>query len=327
MPPPDPSPPGGSGNGTSTSERAALLANRWADLVERCPVPAAGSPLTCAVSGGADSLALLVLAVAAGCDVTVVHVDHGLRPGGADEAGLVAEAATRFGARFEARRVEVAPGPNLEARARSARWSVLPPDAATGHTADDQAETVLLNLVRGAGLAGVAGMRPGARHPLLAIRRADTERVCATEGLTPVVDPTNVDPAHRRNRIRHEVLPLLDEVAGRDVVPLLARAAAQSRAAVDHLEAEAALAVPDPADVASLREAPPALASVALRRWLRSCSPEGHPPDAAALDRVRLVVAGEVRATEIGGGWRIARRAGRLVLEPPARAVGQAGGR
>lgn len=274
------------------------------------------------MSGGPDSLALLVLAVAAGCEVTAVHVDHGLRPGGAGEADLVAQAATRLGARFEARRVEVAPGPNLEARARSARWSVLPADAATGHTADDQAETVLLNLLRGAGLAGVAGMQPGTRHPLLAIRRADTVRVCATEGLTPVLDPTNVDPTYRRNRIRHEVLPLLDEVAGRDVVPLLARAAAQSRAAIDHLEAEAAAAIPDPADVASLRAAPPALASVALRRWLRSCSPEGHPPDAAALERVLVVVAGEVRATEIGGGWRVARRSGRLLLEPPA---GQAG--
>ncbi len=272
----------------------------------------------CAVSGGADSLALLVLAAAAGCDVTAVHVDHGLRPGGADEAGVVADAARRVGARFEARRVSVAPGPNLEARARAARWSVLPPDAATGHTADDQAETVLVNLVRGAGLTGLAGMRPGPRHPLLALRRTDTEAVCTAAGLTPVFDPSNLDPAFVRNRIRGEVLPLLDDVAGRDTVPLLARAAAQARAAVDHLEAEAALAVPDPADVTALRAAPVALASVALRRWLRSCSPEGHPPDAAALDRVLSVVAGEVRATEIGGGWRVARRAGRLVVEPPA---------
>ena len=316
MPPPDtPSP---RRRGERPGSVASGSGNDWADLLERCPFPAAGSPLSCAVSGGADSLALLVLAVAAGCEVTAVHVDHGLRPGGADEADVVAEAARRFGARFAARRVEVAPGPNLEARARAARRSVLPADAATGHTAADQAETVLLNLVRGAGLAGVAGMRPGPRHPLLAIRRADTVRVCATEGLTPIVDPTNADPTYRRNRIRHEVLPLLDDVAGRDVVPLLARAAAQSRLAVDHLEAEAVVAVPDPADVASLRAAPPALASVALRRWLRSCSPEGHPPDAAALERALVVVAGDVRATEIGGGWRVARRSGRLVLEAPA---------
>ncbi len=315
VPPPEP----------ASADPVRSAADRWADLLGRCTFPPAGAALVCAVSGGADSLALLVLATAAGCEVTAVHVDHGLRPGGADEAAVVADAAGRFGARFEARQVTVAPGPNLEARARAARWSVLPADAATGHTADDQAETVLANLVRGAGLTGLAGMRPGPRHPLLALRRADTEAVCAAAGLTPVVDPTNVDPAFLRNRMRSEVLPLLDDVAGRDTVPLLARTAAQARSVVDHLEEQAALAVPDPTDVTALRAAPVALASVALRRWLRSCSPERHPPDAAALDRVLSVVAGDVRATEIGGGWRVGRRAGRLVLEPPSTVAGDDG--
>ncbi|MDP8987899.1 MAG: 7-cyano-7-deazaguanine synthase, partial [Actinomycetota bacterium] len=82
--------------------------------------------MAAAVSGGADSSALLVLAVEAGCDVTAVHVDHGLRPGGEAEAEAVAALAHRLGARFVARRVTVVPGPNLEARARSARRSVLP---------------------------------------------------------------------------------------------------------------------------------------------------------------------------------------------------------
>ena len=292
-------------------------AHQWIDLLGRCTFPPPGAPLTCAVSGGPDSLALLVLACVAGCAVTAVHVDHGLRPHGESEAAVVADAARRFGARFAARRVEVAAGPNLEARLREARWSVLPPDAATGHTADDQAETVLLNLLRGAGLDGFAGMRPGPRHPLLALRRADTVAVCAAEGLVPVVDPTNTDPGFRRNRVRHEVLPLLDDVAGRDTTPLLARAAARARAVVDHLEVASAEAIPDPTDVAALRAAPEPLATVALRRWLRACSPHGHPPDAAALERVLEVVRGAVRATEIGGGWRVGRRAGRLVLEPP----------
>jgi tRNA(Ile)-lysidine synthase len=286
VPPPEP----------ASADPVRSAADRWADLLGRCTFPPAGAALVCAVSGGADSLALLVLATAAGCEVTAVHVDHGLRPGGADEAAVVADAAGRFGARFEARQVTVAPGPNLEARARAARWSVLP-----------------------------AGMRPGPRHPLLALRRADTEAVCAAAGLTPVVDPTNVDPAFLRNRMRSEVLPLLDDVAGRDTVPLLARTAAQARSVVDHLEEQAALAVPDPTDVTALRAAPVALASVALRRWLRSCSPERHPPDAAALDRVLSVVAGDVRATEIGGGWRVGRRAGRLVLEPPSTVAGDDG--
>lgn len=286
-------------------------------LLERCTFAAPGSALVCAVSGGADSLALLVLAVAAGCEVTAVHVDHQLRPGSHTEAAVVASAAAMLGAGFRSESVVVAPGPNLEARARQARWSVLPSHAATGHTADDQTETVLLNMLRGAGLSGLAGMAPGPSHPILALRRAETEQVCASMGLVPVMDPSNADPVHRRNRIRHEVVPLLDDVAGRDVVPLLARTAGQARTMVGHLEAEADRLVPDPADVAALRAAPEAVASVALHRWLRQCSPDRHPPDAAAVARVLAVVSGARRATEVAGGWRVVRRQRRLELEPP----------
>src|SRR5438876_376086 len=153
-------------------------------LLARCTFPPAGVPVTCAVSGGADSLALLVLAVAAGCTATAVHVDHGLRPGSADEADVVRDAAARYRAGFRSERVHVAAGPNLEARAREARFAVLPPDVLTGHTADDQAETILLNLLRGAGRGGLTGMGPG-RHPLLRVRRRETRALCAAEGLVP----------------------------------------------------------------------------------------------------------------------------------------------
>src|SRR4051794_34724120 len=138
-----------------------------ADLLPRCAFPGAGTAVTCAVSGGADSLALLALATAAGLQVTAVHVDHGLRPGSAMEAEVVAQSAKAFGARFRSERADVAPGPNLEARARAARYAVLPAGVFTGHTADDQAETVLLNLLRGAGLDGLAGIRRDGRRPLL----------------------------------------------------------------------------------------------------------------------------------------------------------------
>ena len=197
-----------------------------AALLGRCTFPAAGDHLVCGVSGGADSLALLVLATAAGCRVTAVHVDHGLRPGSAAEAAVVAAAAARFGAGFRSERVEVADGPNLEARARAARLGVLGDGAATGHTADDQAETVLANLLRGAGVHGLAGMRAGPTHPILALRRAETVDLCAHLGLEPVHDPTNRDPRFQRNRIRAELLPLCADIAGRDVVPVLARQAA-----------------------------------------------------------------------------------------------------
>ena len=251
-----------------------------------------------------------MLATAAGCDVTVHHVDHGLRPGSAAEADVVAAAAARFGARFVAHRVDVAAGANLEARARVARRSVLPAGGVTGHTADDQAETVLLNLLRGAGLDGLAGMRPGPSKPILGLRRSETAAVCAEAGLDPLRDPSNADPAHRRNRVRHELLPLLDDVAGRDVVPVLARQAALLRDEADLLEELAATV--DPADTRALAALPPPVARRAVRRLLAG----EHPPASAAVERVLAVARLEAAACEVAGGRRVRRSAGRLHLEP-----------
>jgi tRNA(Ile)-lysidine synthase len=255
-------------------------------------------------------LALLVLAVAAGWDVTAVHVDHGLRAGSAEEAGVVRAAAERYGAAFIAERVVVQPGPNLEARAREARYAVLPPDVLTGHTMDDQAETVLINLLRGAGLDGLGGMRPE-RRPLLGLRRRETRPICAAEGLTPIDDPSNDDPSFVRNRVRHELLPLLNEIAGRDVVPILARQATLLRDEADLLDALAAAI--DPADAKALRGAPSPLA----RRAVRALLSDDHPPDAAAVERVLAVAAGDAKATEVLGGRRVARSRGRLRVDIP----------
>lgn len=271
--------------------------------------------MTCAVSGGADSLALLVLAVAAGGHVEAVHVDHGLRPGSAVEADVVAAAASRYGASFRSEVAHVAPGPNLEARARRARRSVLPPDVLTGHTADDQAETVLLNLLRGAGLDGLGAMRPEG-HPILDLRRAETQALCEAEGLEPLVDPSNADPVHRRNRVRHEVLPLLDEVAERDLVPVLVRQAALLRDDAAQLEQLAAQL--DPTDGRALAAAPLPLARRAIRAWLRAGTGGEHPVDAATVDRVLAVAAGRAVAAEVGRGWCVRRTQGRLRLEPGA---------
>jgi tRNA(Ile)-lysidine synthase len=278
-----------------------------ADVLARCSFPAPGTDVTCAVSGGPDSLALLVLAVERGCGVTAVHVDHGLRPGSAAEADVVAAVAHRYGAAFRAERVVVEPGPNLEARARAARYAVLPIDVLTGHTADDQAETVLVNLMRGSGLDGLAGMRADG-HPLLRLRRAETRALCGALGLVPVEDPTNASPVHRRNRIRHELLPLLDAIAERDVATLLARQATTLRDEADLLD-ELATAI-DPTDARAVAAAPPALARRAVRRWL-TC---GYPPDAAAVERVLAVARGEAVACEIEGGRRVRRSGQRLTL-------------
>jgi tRNA(Ile)-lysidine synthase len=282
-------------------------------LLSRTTFPPPSTAVTCAVSGGADSTALLVLAVTAGCRVTAVHVDHGLREGSVAEADVVADLCARFGADFRGEHVHVAQGPNLEARARAARYGVLPADALTGHTADDQAETVLLNVLRGAAGNGLAGMRPGPRRPLLGLRRADTEQLCAALHLDVVHDPSNADMCFTRNRVRHEVMPLLAAAAGRDLVPVLTRQADIIRDDVDLLD-ELATHV-DPTDARALAGAPLPLARRAVRRWLTALSPEGHPPDLATVHRVLAVARGEAAACDLTGGWCVRRHQQRLALE------------
>lgn len=281
-------------------------------LLARCHFPAAGAAVVAAVSGGPDSLAMLALATSAGLEVTAVHVDHGLRPGSTAEADVVLAAADRFGAGFRAETVVLEPGGDLEQRARDARRTVLGPDAMTGHTTDDQAETLLINLLRGAGVAGLAAMRPGHRHPILELRRSETVALCAELGLKPVMDPSNRDPRFVRNRIRNEVLPLLADIGQRDPAPLLARAAQRAREVSDDLAALAADI--DPTDTRIAQHHPPSVYRHALRQWLTD--DRGHPPSSAELARVMAVVEHEVVACELSGGRRVCRTDGVLRIEP-----------
>ena len=292
-----------------------LAAPRLGELLHRCSYPPAGTPVVCGVSGGQDSLALLALARLGGCEALAVYVDHGLRPETEIEAEVVRAAARRLGAGFELRSVEVGEGPNLEARSRDARHAALGPKALLGHTADDQAETVLLNLMRGAGMEGLAGMRRDGRRPLLDLRRSETREVCELAGLEPVEDPTNATPRFRRNRVRHELLPLLAAIAERDLTPLLCRQAdllREDAAGLTEWSAEI-----DPTDARAVAAAHPAQARWAIRLWLAASMGTGHPPDAAAVDRVREVAAGEAVATDVGSGWRVRRSAQRLLVDPP----------
>jgi tRNA(Ile)-lysidine synthase len=289
-------------------------------LLARCSFLGPGELAVCAVSGGADSMAMLALAVAAGCFAHAVHVDHGLRPGGREEAAVVEAAANALGATFEALSVRVEPGPDLEARARQARYEVLPEGTMVGHTADDQAETLLLNLMRGAGLDGLRGMRATAgglrkvRRPILALRRSETTALVTALGLQMVTDPSNAEARFRRNRARHEILPLLADVAGRDPVPLLARTAAllaEDAELLDFLARDL-----DPTDVRALAASPRPLANRALRMWLRENEgPERHPPSSEDIERAWAVVTGRAVACEVSGGRRLSRSAGRLRLD------------
>ena len=268
--------------------------------------------MACAYSGGPDSTALVALALRHGLDVTAHHVDHGIRATSADEAEHARSTAEHLGARFVLHRADVATGPNLEARARDARRAVLPPEAMTGHTMDDQAETLLIRLLRGSGTTGLAAMRHDERHPLLALRRADTEAVCAELGIEPIRDPTNDDRELWRSRVRHALVPLAADIAGRDVVPILARTA-ELLADDDALLDRQATAI-DPTDAKAVAAADPVLARRALRRWL---SDDGYPPDAAAIERVLAVARGEAAACELPGGRRVERSRQRFRIVAP----------
>lgn len=244
--------------------------------------------------------------------MTAHHVHHGLRPEADRDAAAAERLARHLGAAFVLHPVVVGPGPNLEARARDARRAALPPGTLTGHTADDQAETVLIRLLRGAGADGLAAMRRGPTKPLLGLRRRETRALCDALGLETVADRMNDDPRFVRTRIRHEVLPLLHEVSGRDIVPVLVRSADLLRddtELVDELSATI-----DPTDARSLTAAPVPLARRAVRRWLAVA---GYPPDAATVERVLAVARGDARACEIGGGRRVHRSAQRLHLGTP----------
>lgn len=269
-----------------------------------------------AVSGGPDSCALL-LALREAADggalpapVAVGHLHHGMRGAAADDdAAFVADLARRCGLPCAVGRASLS-GAN-EADARRARYAFLTDAArergadtlATGHTADDQAETVLLRVLRGTSVDGLAGI-PVRRalapdvavvRPLLELSRAQVRDYVAHHGIVPRHDPTNDDPRYPRSRVR-ALLPALADAfqpqvgdALRRLAENAARDAAYLEQAADDLEARArdgdALRVP------VLREAAPALRGRVLLRWLRRTAPASATEEAATLAGVRRLEA------------------------------------
>jgi len=222
-------------------------------LVEDVALPR-GDVVLCAVSGGPDSSALLhalaSLRARLGLRLVACAVDHGLRSAAAAELALAATLARQLDVPCDVEVVDVAPGGNLQARARAARHDALRRVAArrgaawiaTGHTADDRAETVVMRLMRGAGPRGLAVLPPREGlliRPLIRARRADVLAHLAHHGIAVAADPSNADPRFLRTRVRAEVLPLLGELAPRIVEALcdLADALAPVREAPDPLGA------------------------------------------------------------------------------------------
>jgi tRNA(Ile)-lysidine synthase len=296
-----------------------------------------GEVVVVACSGGADSLALLAAAVfegrRAGWRVVGATVDHGLQAGSAELAErVVAQMAVLGVDETVAVRVSVDPGGRgVEAAAREARYAVLGEVAGRlaarvvllGHTLDDQAETVLLGLTRGSGGRSIAGMRrafDAFRRPLLEVTRAQTAAACAAEGIEAWADPHNEDPRFTRSRLRHRVLPVLEEELGPGVAAALARTADSLRADLDALDeaADECLAAADAGDglrVGELAGRPLAVRTRALRlAALAAGSPASELFRVHVLAMDDLLTGADNRSVDLPGHVRCARRGDRLVL-------------
>ena len=305
-----------------------------------------GGRIFAALSGGADSVALTLLlrelAPAGGFILAgVVHLNHQLRAAAAADEQFCRELAARLALPIEVEHADVRgaagrEGVSLEAAGHRARYALFERVAgagpggrvATAHTRDDQAETYLMRLIRGAGPAGLAGIRPRRGpvvRPLLQVSRRELRAWLAARGQPFRDDETNRDPAVTRNRVRHELVPLLAARFSPSIVDALARGAAIARADAEWIEAAVdaaagAVVTVDAAEVrvdaAALGRQPPALARRLARRALEQAGGR-----CVGFDHVErfLALAGE--AGRGGGGadfpgCRVERRGPRLVVGP-----------
>src|SRR5215208_5447612 len=330
---------------------ARLLLAEW----RRLKLPFSGETIVVAVSGGADSTALLLaieelktlnkLVV----DICVAHLDHWLRDSSAQDAKWVKELAAKLGYRSVIGRSTVAEdakatSDNLEQAARKARYAFLERMAKklsanyvlTAHTMDDQAETVLMRLMRGsagAGLGGMEAVRPLAKNssiklvrPLLWARRSDTEEYCRLRRTAFLSDEMNDDQRFVRVKVRKQLLPLMESFNNK-IVEALSRTAAQLRedgavlfndsgALLKRASLEAETETPA-LDVKVLSAAPPALRRRALRQWLAEARGSARRLEMVHLSSVEKLLDGNSggRVVELPSGGRVRRKRNRLEFE------------
>ena len=237
------------------------MLDRVAKTISRYNMIQPGHRVGVAVSGGADSVCLLHMLreLAARCNLhlTVLHLDHQLRgEESRQDAEFVRALTASFDLPFELRQADLSGAGNLEQAARAARLDFFHDllhmgrvdRVATGHTRSDQAETVLFRFLRGAGTAGLAGIRPvtgdGLIRPLIEIDRSETEQYLRERGIAWRTDSTNADPAFARNRIRQALLPQLTRDWNPALSETLARTADWAQAEEAYWESELARLVP-----------------------------------------------------------------------------------
>ena len=340
-----------------------LLLADWRKL----KLPISGQTIVVAVSGGADSTALLLALEELQrhhklyVEICVAHLDHRIRKSSSKDAKWVSELATNLGFKSVIGRSKVAEdaeteSENLEQAARDARYAFLQRTAKrvsanyvlTGHTMDDQAETVLLRLMRGSagfGLGGMEAVRPLAKNssiklvrPLLWARRIDTEEYCRVRRIKFLSDEMNDDLTFARVKVRKQLLPLMQSFNNR-IVEAISRTASQlredgavlsddsdallRRAAVSNNEegneegVERDETKPPVLDVKVLANAPPAIRRRALRQWLSDARGGTRRLEMVHLVAVESLLEGNSggKVAELPNGGRVRRRRNQLEFE------------
>ncbi|NQV07380.1 tRNA lysidine(34) synthetase TilS [bacterium] len=308
---------------------ASGLTDLAASVLERVRSDLPDAPLVVALSGGADSAVCAWAAATAGADVRALIIDHGL----AASRSLVA-AAIEIAERLEIEHTVIPVDPaRSEADLRDARYAAIDGDCRdgeiviTGHTADDHVETVVMNLMRGAGATGLSGIprRRGRYHrPMLGVWRAETRELAASLDLPFVDDPGNTDLSLLRVRVRREIMPTITAVSP-TAPEAIVRAA--GHVAIDEAALSAAAAAIDlrarDGEVAVARGAllavSPAVAARVARRMLRMI----HAPyagTAADVEVILGVAAGGAERMPSSGGMVVAREGSEVVLYPAGEA-------